>query len=360
MRDLDVGYLGIEVDDRDPQAIFDDMVEGVQAELPAWAPHNAALEVMILEAFAVAAADWIYATNRTTGALVETVLTLYGVPRDDGLPASGQLELTFDGSVSLSIAEGAAFVTDEGVTLVAVRDTLVDGSSATLDVEEATAGEGSLLVAGAELSPAVAIPRLSTCQLVAPVAGGRPAEDDLTYLARAATRLRRVTSALVVPEHFTAAALEDPRVGRATTLDRYNGTTPDVDGHVTVVLYGRGEALPADTIEELRLSMEEASASILTVHAMPAELVPVDITAGITVATGYDSTDTVAQAEAVLTEWLSWPNAGFGQTTVDPDIIETILADIPGVSAAVVSAPSGGLTFEPWQLPAPGAINVTA
>lgn len=358
MRDLDVGYLGVVVDDRDPQALFDAMVAQVQTRNDGWTPHNAALEVQILEAFAVAGADWIYATNRSVGAMVEALLALNGMVRDDGAPATGQLTLTFDGTVSTTITEGTEFVADDGATLLAVRDTVISAATAAVDVEEAVPGGGTLLTTGMALSPAVGIPRLSTCTLTTALTGGRPAEDDLSFLTRASLRQQRVSRSLVLVEDFTAAALEDPRVGRATTIDRYNcDTSSTVDGHVSVVLHGRGAALSTAVIDELETTLDNQAVSILTVHTRAAQYVALNVTAGITVAAGYDSTDTITAATDAVRAWLAWDNVGFGQT-VTPTAIEAVLANVPGVSSALVTAPAGNVTHQAWQLPAPGTLNI--
>ena len=358
MRDLDVGYLGVVVDDRDPQAIFDDMVAAAQARNPDWVPHNAALEVQLLEAFAVAAADWVYATNRTMGALVETVLSLFGVARDPGEPGTGTLTVTFDGTPGLTITAGTAFLTDTGITLLATTDTVVSTATSMIPVEEAVPGAAATVTPGTALSPAVGLPRLSTCTLTGPILGGRPAEDDPSYLSRAATRLRRVTSSLVTVTDFTAAALEDPRVGRAACINRWDPDTEGyVDGHVSVVLHGRGSPLDTPTLDSIAAVLSSSAAAILTVHTIPAELVEVDVTAGISVAAGYDPDDTIAAATAVLTDWLGWDNTGFGQT-VTPAAIEAVLGNVPGVSSPLVTAPSGDTPTQPWQLPAPGTITI--
>lgn len=358
MRDLDVGYLGVIVDDADPQVLFDRMVASVQAADPGWEPHNGALEVLILEAFAVAGADWIYSTNRTLGALVETVLAQYGVARDDGAPAQGALTLTFDGAVTTAIIEGTEFVADDGTTLQCVRDVAVSGASVGLDVQESEPGAGALLAVGDALSPVVGIPRLSTCTLTTGLTGGRAAEDDLSYLSRTALHMQRSATSLTKPDTFTAFALGDPRVGRATTISRWNADTEtEADGHVTVALYGRDAALAAEVLAELTTTITDAAVSVLTVHVIAATRPTVDVTAGIVVGTGFDSPSTVAQCEAVLAEWLGWDNAGFGQT-VTPDAVEALLAGVPGVTSAVCSLPAGDVTHDLWEIPAAGTITV--
>jgi len=362
VRDLDVSGLGVVVDDRDPQAIFEAMVEVVRARVPQWQPRNGALEVALLEAWATADADLIYAVNRTLGALVESILAIDGVARDAGEPANGTLDLVFDGPATTTITAGTAFITDsdtDPVTLLVRTDTPLSAATGSLDVEEAVPGAAALLTSGQTLSPAADIPRLSACTLRAPLIGGRPAETDWTYLERAVMRRARHTSSLVLPDHFTAYALEDPRVGRATTLDVYDPQTgPDALGHVTVVVHGRGTALPADTLTEIENAMNAMSAAILTVHVIGAQLATVDVAATITPAPGYSLVDVAASVRETVTAWLSWQNSGFAQT-VTPDAIEAMVRSVAGVAAATVTAPVGPVPHPLDTLPVAGAVTVT-
>ena len=74
LRDLDSTYLGVSVDDRDPQEVFSSMLTLAETRLPQWEPRNGALETVIMEACATGMGDLIYAANRVLGALVEGVI----------------------------------------------------------------------------------------------------------------------------------------------------------------------------------------------------------------------------------------------------------------------------------------------
>ena len=54
-QDLDISYLGLTIDDRDPQAIFDAGLARYQELAPDARPRNGSVEVMLMEAFATAA-----------------------------------------------------------------------------------------------------------------------------------------------------------------------------------------------------------------------------------------------------------------------------------------------------------------
>jgi len=124
-----------------------------------------------------------------------------------------------------------------------------------------------------------------------------------------------------------------------------------------VALYGYGAALPVEVLAELSAAISDATVSVLDVHVIAATRPTVAITAGITVGAGFDGPATIAQCESVLTEWLGWDNAGFGQT-VTPDAVEALLAGVPGVTSALCSLPAGDVTHNPWALPAPGVVSV--
>ncbi len=131
LRDLDSTYLGVSVDDRDPQALFDSMLALAETRLPQWEPRNGSLEVVLMEACAVGMADLVYAANRVMGSMVEGMISLYGVTRDEGTPATGTVRLTLTGSPTTTIDEGTLFRIDDADSRLVATETagqrLVDG-----------------------------------------------------------------------------------------------------------------------------------------------------------------------------------------------------------------------------------------
>lgn len=365
LRYLDPTLLGVAVDDRDPQEIFDAMLALAETRLPQWQPRNGALETVIMEACAVGMADLIYAANRVLGSLAEGVVNLYGVARDEGTPAVGTVRLTLTGSQTTVVGEGTLFLLDSAdATLIATETVTVTGT--TVDVAVATTTTGGYLnavVAGTACDPLISVPHLAACALLTDLNGGSDAETDEAFLARAATRLARVTSSLVTPTHFTAYALEQPWVKRAVAVDQYDhdgGNDPgDDDGFLTVYVYGAGAQITADQLAALQADMQAQSASILTMTVEHATPVPVAVTAAVTAAAGYDTTELdAAIADALAAVW-SWQASGFG-ADVSPLDVQAVIESVPGVDAVTsLTAPAGPVTVNFDEFAVLGTITLT-
>lgn len=365
LRDLDSSYLGVSVDDRDPEAVFDSMLALAESRLPTWEPRNGALETVIMEACAVGMSDLIYAANRTLGALVEAVINLYGVARDEGTPATGTVRLTLSGSQTTLIDEGTLFRLESADSMLIATEA-VEVTGATVDVDVATTDTGGYLnaiPAGTACDPVVAVPHLANCELLTALTGGSEPEDDLAFLTRASTRFARVTSSLVTADAFTADALERPFVKRAVAVDQYDhdgGNDPgDDDGYLTVYVYGAGAAITADQKTALEADMQAQCASILTMTVEHATPVEVDVTAAITKATGYDSDELDAAVVSALTAVWSWQTSGFGADVSQLDV-QAVIESVPGVDAVTsLSAPASPASVAFDEFAVIGTVTLT-
>ena len=365
LRDLDSTYLGVTVDDADPQGVFDRMLTLAETRLPQWEPRNGSLEVVLMEACAVGMSDLIYAANRTLGSLVEGLIGLYGVARDEGTPATGTVRLTLTGSQTTVVDEGTLFRLESADTLLVATET-VTVTGTTVDVAVATTDTGGYLnaiTAGTACDPVIPVPHLAACALLTDLNGGADAEDDLAYLTRASTVFARVTSALVTASAFTAHALEQPFVKRAVAVDQYDhdgGNTPgDDDGHLTVYVYGAGAAITADQKTALEQDMQAQCASILTMTVEHATPVTVAVTAAITKATGYDSDELEAAIEDALAAVWSWQTSGFGADVSQLDV-QAVIENVPGVDAVTaLSAPNAPVAVAFDEFAVIGTVTLT-
>lgn len=365
MSDLALDAVDLVLDDRDPQMIFDAALDAFEALAPDARVRNGSVEALLMEAMSVASADVIYALNRFVGAVVEGVLNLYEVPRFAGASASGVVTLTLDGTRTLTVAAGQRLV-DPGTGLVLQVTADTSGSSvSTLALPVATllpGGAGNAIAAGAAVDIVDAIPYAVSAAVTTAFGGGADAEDDAAYVLRARAVLARVTSSLVLPEHFVAYALEDARVGRAAAIDLYEppSGTPGSDlGHLTVVVYGHGGQLSTEVREELRVSMSAICASMITTHVEPATIVTQAITLTAHALPGYSTTAVRDAIAAALTAWCSpdvWP---WGRDIMATEIID-VAADVTGVDYVdAVAVPAGTVTIAADELAMAGTLTIS-
>jgi uncharacterized phage protein gp47/JayE len=362
-QDLNLTYLDITPDDRDPQAIFDAAVAQAQAALPTWVARNGNVEVVLMEALCLAVSDAVYALNRIPPVVLEAVLALYGVERGLGDAAIGQVTITFDTARSLLIPAGSQMQDPTtGITIVTTADTTVtSASTAVVDVVAVDAGSSANAIAtGTSLDMIDLVPYAVSAAVSTGLSGGTDPEDDTAYFDRAATVLARVTSSLVLPIHFVAYCLEDTRVLRATSIDVFEpGGTPGLDlGHITIYLYGRGAQVPVEVRSELQSAMQAMSSMMLTVHVEPAVIVTQDVEVDVVKLDGYASEDIAAAVEAALTAYLSTDTWAWGEDILPAQLI-SVIDQLPGVDYTDgVTTPSGTVAVDVDELVQIGTITV--
>lgn len=364
MKDLDLAAIDLTVDDRDPQAIFDAMLGTFQTLAPTARVPNGSLPAILFEAFATGIADLIYAANRISPVTIEGVLTLRGVPRFAGAPATGAALLTLNAAHDLTVTVGQRLEDPTtGLLLEVTTSTTVTASTTiTVPLRTVTPGAaGNAIPAGAALNVRDAIPYVASATVSTAFTGGADAEDDAAWLDRCSAVQARVTSSLVLPEHFTAYCVEDVRVNRATAIDLYQpGGTVGLDaGHVTEYVYGYSAQLSTEIREELRAAMHAISSSLVTIHVEPASLVTQAVTYEVTALAGYDPGDLETTIDAALTAWMNPNDWAWGEDVRQTDII-ALLADIPGVDFVdAVTAPAGTTALAAHQLATIGTITGT-
>lgn len=364
VKDLDLSAINLVADDRDPQAVFDSALSTYLALAPNAQVRNGSVEALLLEAFATASADTIYAINRAIGLVVEGILGLYGVTRYPGASATGTVTLTLDGPRTLTVTAGQRLV-DPGtglVLLVTADTTVTTASSIALPCATETAGgAGNTITTGTSVDLLDAIPYVVSAAVTTGFTGGIDPESDATYIDRATTVLARVTSSLVLPVHFVAYCLQDPRVGRATAIDLYEpgGTVGSDIGHLTVYTYGKGSQLTAAVREELRAAMAEISAAMLTLHVEQAGIVTQNLALTVHALPGYSTTAVQADVAAALAAWMSPDAWTWGRDIMATEIIE-VAGAVTGVDyVTTVTTPSGTVTVGDSQLAQAGTITVT-
>lgn len=234
-------YEDLALYDTTPGDLVDRALLLAQTRFPDWRPETGNTEMVLLEALAVIASELGYAINRVPSAVLEGLLLLYNVERSAGVAPTVQVTFSLTAPLGYVLPAGTVvrlqlggelepvdFATDAAVSLTA-GTTVTTAATATRPTDEAN-GTPS----GTPVQIVSANPQIDAAQLAAAVAGGAGAEDDISYRNRGVQRLRRLVSTLVLPEHFTADALETAGVFRARTLDNFDAATSNEQQTVTI------------------------------------------------------------------------------------------------------------------------------
>lgn len=352
------------------QALVDTAIQHAQVALPEWTPRASSTEVVLIESLALIMGVEALALQSVGVEIVEQLMSLYGVERHEGFLAEGQVRFQVSGSEPIQVIPAGTRLryeledSDETVDFLTVEDATVITSETlfgTAAIEADEPGiEANNIPAGAELELVDQLTFVDLVMVSMDTHGGEGEESDESFQARAAAVLSRMNSTLVIPDNFTAAALSDPRVGRALTLDLYNpGATPKtpVAGHVTVAMLGAGgTVLDPAVMEEIRAVLSRQALASLIIHAIQPTFTTVDITCTVTRAPGYFESDVRAQIQQGLEEWLSPANWDWSPT-VDQYALIAQLYDVPAV-ASVQSVNSTVALSGDAPLPQLGMVTV--
>lgn len=313
-------YVDLTLLDLDPQTIFDNALALAATRIPDWVPLEGNVEVVLLEALSEVVAELVYAINRLPAGITEVLLRLYGLSRDPGLYPTATATVTvadLGGHVipagtllRLDLESGLdplLLATDVDLPIAAGATT---GTVAVTGTDRTADGNGS--PAGTALQVVSSIPYIDAAELASGVVGGAGAEGGADFLQRAGARLQQITTTLVLPEQFDAAAAEQPGIQRVKTINDYRSDTSVVAlGHVTVAVLGLGGvAVPVGTKNALEALLEGRALASLDVHV--ADVTVTNVVVAVTVERLADWADADVQASVVnaLATWL------------DPDVWE--------------------------------------
>lgn len=348
-------YTDLVLYDRSPRDIVDRALLDAQVKLPGWTPREGNTEVVLIEAMALQVAELVYAINRAPGAVMEILMQLLGVTRSLGAPATGTVTVTVVDDTGYAIAAGTAFrlALDTGDVVLESTATVAvppGSTSAVVDVTATTYGaDPNGAPAGTPLDVISSAFYLEAAVLAADLAGGADVEDTGAWLERGVQRLARLTDSLVLPEHFTARALEDVRVGRANTIDLLDpaaGPAGSDLGHVTVVVADTaGAALSAGVMSDLEQALEESATANLDVHVVAPTVTDVDVTATVVRLTGHDPATVEADVIAALDAYLD-PGAWEWGATVRRNELIALLDGVTGVDyVASITTPAADVAL---------------
>ena len=349
--------------------LVDAAVSNAMAALPEWEPRAGNTEMVLIESLAVMLGPEILAVQMLPGQIVEQLMRSYGVLRGQGDPVRGRVRFTVTNSnptqtipagtrLRLDMnrtGETVDFLTDEDLSIIVTESTtgLVNVTAELLGTL------GNLTVSGTTLDVVDPLPFVESVETVGQLMGGAGEESDGEFQGRASATLARLTSTLVLPESFQYAAAATPGVARAKVYDLYNPATPAVTkavGHVTVAVAGpTGDALPAETMDNLEQALTAQALASLAVHVIAPTYTEINIAITVKPSFGFTAAQVKESVEAALRAWISPITWEWGSTVRQYEIIAKVYA-APGVGEVTVAPANIPLA---GKAPLPRLVNVT-
>lgn len=342
-------YTNLTIYDKNPQDLVDASIILLQSRFPEWTPSETNLELALLEAVALEVSETIYTINRLPNVMLEVLLTLYGITRDQGAAPITTFLFTMSDNAGYVIPAGTeiavpinstdylSFFTD--VELIIVGGTTT-GTVAATAVENVISANGIVSTTLAQLVNSIT--NVQSIAVASTVVGGIEPEITISWLSRGVQKLQRLSSTLVLPQHFTDAALEQVYVNRANTIDNFDislgtGAPGDHPGHVSVVVYGFGANIAAGDKTALLTLLESESVSNLGVHITDPTIITVPVTVTVKKISSFLDADVTANVTAALTAYLN-PNTWNWSGTVRVNELITLISNVVGVDYVVTLA----------------------
>jgi uncharacterized phage protein gp47/JayE len=334
-------YVDLTVYDKDEQDLYEDAELRLSTALPTWVPREGNTEVLLMETLAAQVAEGVYTINRLPSGIMEALLLLFGVERDNGSPPVATLTFTMVNTLGYTIAAGTEARLDlpgglESIVFTTMTDLVIapGNSSGTVSATgDRFTDDANNIATNTALELLDSVIYVNSVVLTAITTGGSEPEDDDAYFTRGATRFSRLSDTLVLPRHFTAYALENASVVRATTLDNWDGSggaPGDDPGHVTVAVYGNGTTLSGPVKAALQTEMENLALTNLVVHVIDPTVTTVNVTATVRALPGYTQAEVQASVVAALNAYLD-PGAWEWGTTVYRNELITLISNVEGV-----------------------------
>lgn len=345
-------YTTLTLYDVDPRALVDRATTDALVKFPDWTPREGNTEVLLIESMALEVSEAVFAINRLPDAVVEVLMRLFGITRNLGAKATVTATFTVSDALGHAIPAGTRvrltlggdtvdFTTDAPGAVAPGATTTVIAMTSVTNTSEANG-----TAAGTALALVDGVAYVESVVTATAVAAGADPETSDSWRARAVTQFAALSSTLVLPGDFTAAALQWPTVYRATTIDRWDptlsgGAGGTANGHVTIAVLGVGNALlSAPDKANLLASLDARCYGALVLHVVDPTITAVNVTATVKALAGFDPVAVQASAVAAIAAYLSpstWPWAA----TVRVNELIALLDGVAGVDYVVsVTAPA--------------------
>lgn len=305
-------YVDLSIFDADPADLAAQAQANHTIQFPDWIPTEGTAEVTLIEDLAVIASEMIFSINRLPGAIMATLLQLYNIFPLPGTFATATATVTFVDTQGYTIAAGTPFqiVLPSGVyNFDTVGDATAAPGSQTVSVNlisEVSASAPNGTPIGTQLQQVVQTYNIDTIVLSSAISGGTDPETNTAWLNRGANKLQSISTTLVTPGDFEAAALENPLVFRAHASDLWNPTANNGSGGqsvgwLTLSVMGEGGApLSADQRAALQTTLDSQCIGGLNIAVLTPTVTTVNIQVNVWQKAGYTASQVQANVQTQL------------------------------------------------------------
>jgi len=322
-------YITLPID-TEPQDVLDDAYSELQSLIPGWMPADGNLDVWLLQAIAVIAAE----TRDVASDVSKSIFrwfgdALVGLPPIDATPAYGNTTWTMVDNLGYTIplgtqvtmadAEGNiyAFETTQEITVFPGSTATAAGAVQIVAVDETSGANANNLTNPVSLLDPLAF--VDTITITAPTTGGQDAESDDDYLNRLAATLELLAPRPILPNDFAVLARDVPGAWRALAIDLYN-PGPPIDSNcprcVTVIAVDQaGQPVSAGVKSAIDADLQARREVNFLVFEADATITQVDVTYTAIALAGYDKPTLLASVNSALQGYLD--PASWGTTPND-------------------------------------------
>lgn len=327
------------------------------------------VEMTVVEALASMIGPIAMSFQNVPAAVVEHLMSFYGVRRYTGRRATGKAKFTVStGTPEFDIPTGTRlrYVVGDNIGALDFHTTetvkVLTSESRVIEVwieaaENGTAYNG--VPVGVELDTLDYMLQVERVEISERTRAGEDAETNDSFNTRAQAMLSRQTSALVYDDQLAAAAQSREEVGRAFALNNYNAiTATTATGHITVAVTDTdGMSLPGEVRDEIEYDLAAQVLASLVVHVIDPSYTTVNLSVTVEAAAGTNHAEVATAVETALTRRLD-PLEWNGWNTITAYDITSWIDEVPGV-ARVISVPPITNLNGVAPLPLPGTFSVT-
>lgn len=352
-----IEYVNIPLE-TDNNILSQDAYEYIQTFIPNWLPSDGNLDVRIIDAISLQAAE-----SRDVCSDVPTTIFRYfgtnllGLPSIDGTPATLNLTFTARDSVGYTVPGGTHVqATDSAGNIsywTTVSDAIIPPASTSVTPVPALASENgtafnTLTFSSGQVTLVDSLAFILQIDSVGASSGGIDAEDDPTYLTRLTKDLTILSPKPIVPGDYAILAQNFAGIARALAVDGYDFIANTSGNAKTITVYvieADGSAPPSPTLTAIQAYLASLREVGFVIYVEPPHYTGFNTQYAVTARAGIVHADLKTAIDAAIVAYLDdsvwgqdrtsgnasanneWTNKPFVRLSE----LSAVIQDVPGV-----------------------------